>query len=68
MVNNGAHLPWGVPLVIMEASLHTDHRVARDMAKHQVTLVTLHCMEGERERGERERERGRERERSQKTR
>ena len=60
MVNNGAHLPWGVPLIIMKASLHTDHGVAGDMAKHQVTLVTLHCKEGGRER-----ERKREREKSQ---
>ena len=50
-----------MPLVIMEASLHTDHRVAGDMAKHQVTLVILHCKEGGRER-----ERKRERERSHK--
>ena len=36
----------------MEASLHTDHRVAGDMAKHQFTLImTLHCKEGGRKGG-----------------
>ena len=35
-----AHLPRGMPLVIMEISRHTDHgpAVAGDMTKHQVTL------------------------------
>ena len=50
---NGAHLPWGMPLVIMEAPLHTDHRVARDVTKDKVALMTLHCRgrEGGREGG-----------------
>ena len=47
---NGAHLPWGMSLVIMEASLHTDHRVAGDVTEDQVALMTLHCKEGGRER------------------
>ena len=39
----GAHLPWGMSLMIMKASLHTDHRMAGDVAKHQVALMTFHC-------------------------
>ena len=39
----GAHLSWGMSLVIMEASLHTDHRMAGDVTKHQVDLMTFHC-------------------------
>ena len=39
----GAHLPWGMSLIIMEASLHTDHGMAGDVTKHQVALMTFHC-------------------------
>ena len=54
----GAHLPRGMSLVIMEASLHTDDGVAGYMSKHKVTLMTLYCKEGGREaKEERERKR-----------
>ena len=33
----------GMSLVIIEASLHTDHRVARDVTEYKVALVTFHC-------------------------
>ena len=38
------HLPSGMPLVIMESPLHAHHWVAWDVSKHQVTLVTFHCI------------------------
>ena len=62
---NGAHLPWGMSLVIMETSLHTDQPVARDVIENEykVSLVTFHCKEGGRRGRGRERERERERER-----
>ena len=46
-------------LVIMEASLHTDHRVAGDVIEDHVTFVTFYCKEGGRE-GGRDAEGGRE--------
>ena len=51
----------GMSLVIMEASLHTDHRVARDVTEYKVALVTFHCKEGGRRGRGKERERERER-------
>ena len=53
----------GMSLVIIEASLHTDHRVARDVTEYKVALVTFHCKEGGRRGRGKERERERERER-----
>ena len=48
----GAHLPWGIPLVIMEPSLHTDNGMTGDVAKYKVALgpFTVMLRREERER------------------
>ena len=38
------HLPRGVSLIEMEPSLHAHDRVAGEVAKDQVALMTLHCI------------------------